>query len=64
MTAGEPPGAGAAAGFLLLTAIVVTAVIGLGLGLLFGVPALGALAGGVVGLGIGFWVVYSRFKDI
>ena len=27
-------------------------------------PALLALAGGFVGVGVGFWIVYSRFKDL
>jgi hypothetical protein len=38
--------------------------VGLGIGALVGAPALLALAGGFVGVGVGFWIVYSRFKDL
>jgi hypothetical protein len=31
---------------------------------LVGAPAPLALAGGAIGVGVGFWNVYSRFKDI
>ncbi len=54
----------AGAGGLLLGAILVCAAVGLGIGALLGVPALLALAGGFVGVGVGFWIVYSRFKDL
>jgi hypothetical protein len=56
----SPAGAGA----LLIGAIVACAGAGLGIGALLGVPALLALAGGFVGVGVGFWIVYSRFKDL
>lgn len=56
----SPAGAGA----LLIGAIVVCAAIGLGIGALIGAPALTALAGGFAGVGVGFWIVYSRFKDL
>jgi hypothetical protein len=56
----SPAGAGA----LLIGAILTCAGIGLGIGALLGVPALLALAGGFVGVGVGFWIVYSRFKDL
>jgi hypothetical protein len=56
----SPAGAGA----LLIGAIVGCAAVGLGLGALIGAPALLALAGGFVGVGVGFWIVYSRFKDL
>ena len=56
----SPAGAGA----LLIGAIVACAGVGLGIGALLGVPALLALAGGFVGVGVGFWIVYSRFKDL
>jgi hypothetical protein len=56
----SPAGAGA----LLIGAIVVCAAIGLGVGALIGATALLALAGGFVGVGVGFWIVYSRFKDL
>jgi hypothetical protein len=56
----SPAGAGA----LLIGAIVACAGAGLGIGALLGVPAPLALAGGFVGVGVGFWIVYSRFKDL
>jgi len=56
----SPAGAGA----LLLGAIVACAAVGLGIGALVGVPALLALVGGFVGVGVGFWIVYSRFKEL
>jgi hypothetical protein len=54
----------AAAGSLLIATIVACAGVGLALGLLVGAPALAALGGGFVGIGVGFWVVYDRFKDL
>jgi hypothetical protein len=53
----------AGAGVFLLSANLLFAAIGTGIGALFG----GALAGGVVGFLIGFlvgiYVVYRRFRD-
>jgi hypothetical protein len=40
------------------------ALAGLGIGALAGAPAPLAIVGGAVGLAAGFWLVYSRFKDI
>jgi hypothetical protein len=54
----------ASAGALLVGAILACAAVGLGIGVLLGAPALLALAGGFVGVGVGFWIVYSRFKDL
>jgi hypothetical protein len=56
----SPAGAGA----LLIGTILACAAVGLGIGLLVGAPALVALAGGFVGVGVGFWVVYDRFRDL
>jgi hypothetical protein len=56
----SPAGAGA----LLVGAILSCAAVGLAIGALLGVPTLLALAGGFVGVGVGFWIVYSRFKDL
>ena len=56
----SPAGAGA----LLLGAILACAGVGLGIGALLGAPALLAMAGGFVGVGVGFWIVYSRFKHL
>ena len=54
----------AGAGALLISTILVCAGIGLGLGALIGAPATLALIAGGVGVGVGFWLVYARFKDI
>jgi hypothetical protein len=56
----SPAGAGA----LLIGTILTCAAVGLGLGVLIGAPALLALAGGFIGVGVGFWVVYDRFRDL
>ena len=56
----SPAGAGA----LLIGTILTCAAVGLGLGVLVGAPALLALAGGFIGVGVGFWVVYDRFRDL
>ena len=57
-------GSAAAAGIMLLLTIVVCAALGLGVGTLVGLAAPLAIAGGGVGLLLGFAVVYSRFKNI
>jgi hypothetical protein len=57
---GSPAGAGA----LLIAAILACAAVGLGIGAVVGAPALLALAGGFVGVGVGFWIVYNRFRDL
>jgi hypothetical protein len=54
----------AGAGALLIATILACAAVGLGVGALVGAPAALAIAGGFVGVGGGFWVVYSRFKDL
>jgi len=56
----SPAGAGA----LLVGAILACAAVGLGIGALLGVPELLGLAGGFVGVGVGFWIVYNRFKNL
>jgi hypothetical protein len=62
----SPPGrSGAAgAGVLLVAAVIVFTLVGLALGALIGAPAPLAILGGGVGLVAGFWLVYSRFRDI
>jgi hypothetical protein len=58
-------GAGpAGAGALLIGTILACAAAGLGIGFVLGAPALLALAGGFVGVGLGIWVVYDRFRDL
>ena len=54
----------ASAGISLLSGIVVCALIGFALGSLVGLAAVGAVLGGFIGIGVGFTIVYRRFKDI
>jgi hypothetical protein len=54
----------AAAGTLLVGTIILCALVGLGIGALVGATAPMAIVGGGVGLAAGFWLVYSRFRDI
>jgi len=49
---------------MLLMTIVVCAAVGFGMGTLVGAAAPLAVAGGFVGLVLGFVLVYSRFKNI
>jgi hypothetical protein len=56
----SPAGAGA----LLIGTILACAAVGMGLGLVLGAPALLALGGGFIGVGVGFWLVYDRFRDL
>lgn len=61
----DPHGTGpAGAGALLIGAILSCAAVGLGIGLVLGVPAPLGLAGGFIGVGVGFWLVYDRFRDL
>ena len=61
----KTPGRDAAgAGALLIATILACGAVGLGIGALIGAPAALAIAGGFVGVGGGFWVVYSRFRDL
>ena len=61
----DRPGASpAGAGALLVGAIISCAAVGLGIGLAIGAPALVGVAGGFIGVGVGFWLVYDRFKDL
>jgi hypothetical protein len=54
----------AGAGALLIGAILTCAAVGLGIGALIGLPVALGIAGGFAGVGVGFWVVYVRFKDL
>ena len=54
----------AGAGALLIAAILACAAVGLGIGVLIGLPAALGIAGVFVGAGVGFRIVYGRFKDI
>ena len=53
----------ALAGFMLLTTALACAGIGVGIGAALGVPALLGILGLFVGFGLGFVLVYYRFKD-
>lgn len=54
----------ALAGFLLVVTAVLCGGIGLGVGLAVGAAALLGILGLFVGFGLGFFLVYTRFKDI
>ena len=54
----------ALAGFLLVVTAVLCAGIGLGIGVAVGAPALLGIAGLFAGFGLGFALVYHRFKDL
>jgi hypothetical protein len=60
----EPARSAAGAGSLLIGAILACAAVGLGIGALIGAPAALGIVGGFAGVGVGFWLVYSRFKDL
>ena len=61
----DPSGTPAAtAGFTLLAAVLLCAAMGAGLGLLVDAVALLAILGVFIGFGVGFWVVYTRFKHV
>jgi hypothetical protein len=59
-----PGRAAAGAGALLIGSILACAAIGLGIGALVGALVALGLAGGFAGVVVGFWVVYSRFKEL
>jgi hypothetical protein len=62
----ESPGGSnpAGAGALLIATILVCAAIGLAIGALVGAPAILAIVGGFAGVGVGFKIVYGRFKHL
>jgi hypothetical protein len=59
-----PPRAAAGAGALLIGSILACAAVGLGIGALVGAPAALGIVGGFVGVGVGFSLVYGRFKEL
>jgi hypothetical protein len=61
---GSPTRDAAGAGALLIGAILTCAAVGLGIGALVGLPAALGIAGGFVGVGVGFWIVHDRFKHL
>jgi hypothetical protein len=54
----------ATAGFLLLSTVLFCAAVGIGIGALVGAPLALAIVGVFIGFGLGFRLVYTRFKDI
>ena len=54
----------AAAGLMIVVSLLLCAAAGFGLGSLVGVAVPLAFVGGFAGLILGFWVVYTRFKDL
>ncbi|MBV9212377.1 MAG: hypothetical protein JOZ25_01890 [Actinobacteria bacterium] len=54
----------AVAGFMLVTTALLCAAAGAGIGVLVGAPLALAVVGVFVGFGLGFRLVYTRFKDI
>jgi hypothetical protein len=59
-----PPRDAAGAGALLIGTILACAGVGLGVGALIGAPAALGIVGGFAGVGVGFSLVYRRFKDL
>jgi ABC-type uncharacterized transport system permease subunit len=60
----KPTMRGAVAGSMLIGAIVLCALIGLGVGALLGAAVPLTLAGLFAGLVIGFVAVHARFRDL
>jgi hypothetical protein len=54
----------AGAGALLIGTILACAAVGLGVGAVIGAPAALGIIGGFAGVGVGFALVYRRFKDL
>ena len=54
----------AGAGALLIGTILACAGVGLGIGALVGAPAALGIVAGFAGVGVGFSLVYRRFKDL
>ena len=54
----------ASAGLMIVVSMVLVAAAGYGLGSLFGAAVPLGLLGGFLGLFLGLWIVYTRFKDV
>jgi hypothetical protein len=54
----------AMAGFLLVTTAALCTAVGAGIGALAGAPLALAIVGVFIGFGLGFRLVYTRFKDL
>jgi hypothetical protein len=60
----KPSNRGAEAGMMLLTAMLACAGLGFGLGTVIGAPVALGVVGLFAGAIAGFFVVYTRFKDL
>ena len=56
--------AAAGAGLTVLASVILCAGVGLGIGYAVGAPAALAIIGVFVGFGVGFRLVYTRFRHI
>ena len=54
----------AAAGLMIVVSLLLLAAAGYGIGSVGGAAVPLAFVGGFAGLNVGFWVVYTRFKDL
>ena len=54
----------ASAGLMIVVSLLLCGAAGFGIGSLFGAAVAVGLAGCFVGVTLGLWLVYSRFKDI
>ena len=54
----------ASAGLMIVVSLVLVAAAGYGIGSAFGAQIPLAFAGGFLGLFLGLWIVYTRFKHI
>ena len=58
------PGDAASAGLMIVVSLVLVAAAGYGIGSAVGAAVPLAFAGGFIGLLLGLWLVYTRFKDV
>jgi len=58
------PSDAASAGLMIVVSMVLVAALGYGLGSIFSAAVPLAFAGGFIGLFLGLWLVYTRFKDV
>lgn len=63
-TPGPPTTSGMVAGSMILGAMLLFALLGAGAGAALGASGLVAVAGMLVGLFVGVWLVYRRFRDL
>jgi hypothetical protein len=58
------PSDAASAGLMIVVSLLLAAAVGYGIGSLFGAAVPVAFLGGFAGLGLGLWLVYTRFKNV